>query len=55
MVLPTCVISALSVRSMQMLTLAVGTGEDFLDRRWVLNVRVPPGTAHVFWRGLEEE
>ena len=52
---PLAFISALSVRSVQMLTLAVGTGEDFLDERWVLKVRVPPGTAHVFWRGLEEE
>ena len=44
-------ISGLDVRSEQMLTLVVGNRADLLDKCWVLNVQVQPGTGHVFWRG----
>ena len=48
-------ISGLDMRSEQMLTLAVGNRADLLDKCWVLNVQVQPGTGHVFWRGQEME
>ena len=48
-------ISGLDMRSEQMLTLAVGNRADLLDKCWVLNVQVQPGTGHVFWRGQEVE